>query len=133
MYLCGQLFLGVVHRVGHMINWCFNERLILHQGLLLLYDFLKPCNHIAHHVCVVHARVFHSEVVVFLDFSVCCPKKLFEPNPHSLDCCHAILFANYQYKLDRPVNNCLSYVHSLVLSVKSSGYVRELNKLSNGQ
>ena len=51
--------MGVLHRVVHMIDWCFNDRLILCRDLLLLQDFLKPCDHIVCYDYVVHAVVFH--------------------------------------------------------------------------
>ena len=42
LLLCGQLLLGVLHRVGHMIYWCFNDRRILCRDLFRLQDFPQP-------------------------------------------------------------------------------------------
>ena len=60
--LCGQLFLGVLHRVGHMIYQIWHNRWGLRLGLLLLQSLQYPCNDIAHHVGMVHTRVFNGEV-----------------------------------------------------------------------
>ena len=57
---------------------------------------------------------------------------MFEPNPHYLDCCRTIRFASRQSELDLPVNNDVSYVHSLVLSVRCYGDVGELEEFFNG-
>ena len=101
-------------------------------NVFLMQDFLKPCNHIAHHVCVVHSGVFYGEVGGFPEFSVCCLKKI-EPNPRPLGFCHSIPFANRKSELALPVKNYSSYIHSLVLSVQSSGDVSKLEKFSNGR
>ena len=126
-----KTFLHVLHHVVHMINWCFNYCRILRHDFFLLQDFLQPCNHIAHHVCVVHVGVFHGEIEVFLDLLVCCPKKNIEPDPCPLDCCHAVPFANRQSKLACPMDNDVSYVHRLVLGLQRSGDVGELKKFFN--
>ena len=63
---------------------------------------------------------------------MCCLEKLFEPNPITLDCFHAIPFVNCQYELARTVKNDVRYVHSLVLGVRSSGDVGKLKKFFNG-
>ena len=60
-------------------------------------------------------------------------EKLFELNPRPLNCCHAITFANQQYKLSCSVKNGVSYVHSLVLGVQHSSDVDELEKFFNGK
>ena len=67
-----------------------------------------------------------------MDSLVCCPKELFEPNPRPLDFCHAIPFAYRQPKLDRPVNNYVRCVQSLVLVVRHSGDVAKLKKFFKG-
>ena len=64
--------------------------------------------------------------------SWCAVRKNLEPNPRPLDCCNAITFANIQSELSRPVKNDISYVNRLVLGVRSSGDVRELEKFFNG-
>ena len=45
-----------------MMDWFFNDRQILRQDLLLLQDFLQPCNQIAHHIYVMHAGVFYGNI-----------------------------------------------------------------------
>ena len=60
-------------------------------------------------------------------------KKLFEPNPSPLDCCHAIPFANFQSKLARTVKNHISDIHDSVLCIRSYGNVGELEKFFNGR
>ena len=80
---------------------------------------------------MVHVGVFHGDIRYFLEFLVCCPKKLLEPNPHPLGCFHAIPFANVQSELAHPVKNDVRYVHSLVLGVRRPGDVGKLEKFFN--
>ena len=58
----GQLLLSALHRVCHTINWFWNYCWVICQDLLLIQEFLLYCNHIVHHVRLVHSGVFNSEV-----------------------------------------------------------------------
>ena len=120
MWLSAHLLLDVLHRVGHMMDWCVSYLCNICQYLLLLHDFLQTCNHIAHHVLVVHAGFFNGEIRGFSEFLLFCPEKLFEPNPRPLDCCQEIPFANRQSELAHPVKNYVSYDHRLLLGVQNS-------------
>ena len=59
-------------------------------------------------------------------------KELFEPNSRPLDCCRAVPFTNFQSELASPVNNDIGSVHSLVLVVRCSCDVSEIDKFFNG-
>ena len=54
--------MGFLHRVGHMIDWFFNDYQILCRELFLLKYFLQPCDQIAHHICMMHAGVFYGKI-----------------------------------------------------------------------
>ena len=60
------------------------------------------------------------------------PKIVFEPNPRPLDCCHAIPLENRQTKISCPVKNHIRDIHGLVLCVRCSCDVRELEKFFEG-
>ena len=60
-----QNLMGDLHRVCHMIDRFWNNRRILSWRLLLLQEFLQSCDHIVHHVYVVHTIFFYGEIICF--------------------------------------------------------------------
>ena len=111
-----------------MINWFQNYSWVLHQYLLLLQDFSQSCNHIAHHVCVMHDGVLNGKVGCLSYFLMCHPKKQFEYKPCLQECCHAILLKNLQSELARTLNSHISDIHGLRMYVGSPGDVGELEE-----
>ena len=80
----GQLLLGALNRVGHMIHKCLHACQCLRLSLIFLQGFLYPCNNIADHFGVVNFRVFNGDIGRLSQLSMRHPKKMFETNPRLL-------------------------------------------------
>ena len=62
LQLCRQLLLGGLYFVWYMIAWLCNIISSIGRLFLLMKDFLQSCDHIVHHVRVVHSLVLYGEV-----------------------------------------------------------------------
>ena len=127
--MCGQLLLGVLHRVVHMIYRRLQDFRSLRLYLILLQVFLYPCDNIAHRVGMMHTDIFNGEIRILSLLLVVFPEKLFEPHPRLLNFWNAILLPNRQPKLFCPADYHVGDVNCLQLGVGRPGGVSKLEEL----